>query len=108
MATSADRGNLDELALRAGADIRSPLLRALVDLYLQKPTHTAEEAQHFTEWTLRLLDEAGPDTRHAVARRLASYPSVPAAILRRLAADRPTGHAAARAAQGRTTTRSER
>jgi hypothetical protein len=80
-------GKLDELALRAGADIRSALLRTLVDLYLQKPTHTEEEAQYFTELTLRLLDEAGGDAQRAVARRLLSYPLVPAAILRRLAAD---------------------
>jgi hypothetical protein len=93
MSVCSNPDKLDELALRAGADIRSPLLRALVDLYLQKPTHTEEEAQYFTELTLRLLDEAGADTRRAMERRLLSYPSVPAAILRRLAVDAPAAAA---------------
>jgi hypothetical protein len=96
MSGYSDLGNLEELALRAGADIRSALLRALVDLYLQKPTHTEEEVQYFTELTLRLLDEAGADAQRAVVRRLLSYPSVPAAILRRLAADAPAVAKAAR------------
>jgi uncharacterized protein (DUF2336 family) len=98
MPTYSDPDSLDELALRAGADIRSPLLWTLVDLYLQKPKHTAEEAQHFTELTLRLLDEADSATRAAVARRLAPYPSVPNAIMRRLARDVPDRAAPARPA----------
>jgi len=87
MPLRSDPDTLDDLALRPGADIRSPLLRTLVDLYLQKPRHTAEETQHFTELTIRLLDQADEDTRAAIKRRLASYPSVPAAIMRRLTAD---------------------
>jgi hypothetical protein len=89
MTIPSDLDSLDDLALRAGADIRLPLLRALVDLYLQKRSHTDEEERHFTELTLRLLDEADVPARLAVAQRLASYPSVPAAISRRLAENVP-------------------
>ena len=87
MSGYSDPANLEELTSHAGVNIRSALLRALVDLYLQKPTHSEEEAQYFTELTLRLLDDAGADTQRTVARRLLSYPSVPAVILRRLAAN---------------------
>ena len=85
MPTHSDPGTLDEISLRAGVDIRSPLLRALVDLYLQKPIHTSEETQHFTELMLRLIDQVDTATRAAIERRLASYPSVPPAIAERLA-----------------------
>jgi hypothetical protein len=87
MPTQSDPGSLDEFALRAGADIRSPLLWTLVDLYLQKPTHTGEETRHFTELMLRLLDQADAATRIAISRRLAPYPAVPQLITQRLAAD---------------------
>jgi hypothetical protein len=97
MSTHTDPDRLDMLALRAGADIRLPLLRTLVDLYLQKPTHTAEEAQHFTELALRLFDQADVATRLAMARRLAPYPSVPEAIMQRLANDVPDVAALVRA-----------
>lgn len=85
MPTHSDPGTLDEISLRAGVDIRSPLLRALVDLYLQKPVHTSEEAQHFTELMLRLIDHVDTATRAAIECRLASYPSVPPAIAQHLA-----------------------
>ena len=85
MQTHSDPGSLDEISLRAGVDIRSPLLRALVDLYLQKPVHTDEEAQHFTELMLRLIDQVDAATCAAIERRLASYPSVPPAIAQHLA-----------------------
>jgi hypothetical protein len=89
MATYSDPGSLDEIALRAGADIRSPLLRTLVELYVQKPIHTAEEAQHFTELMLRLLDQVDVATRAGIAHRLSSYPAVPDAITQRLTHDVP-------------------
>lgn len=88
MSTRSDPGSLDELALGTSADIRLPLLRTLVDLYVQKPTHTTEETQHFNELVLRLLDQADDETRIAVTRRLASCASVPSAVMRRLAVDR--------------------
>ena len=89
MATYSDPGSLDEIALRAGADIRSPLLRTLVELYVQKPIHTAEEAKHFTELMLRLLDQVDAATRAGIAHRLSSYPAVPDAITQRLTHDVP-------------------
>jgi hypothetical protein len=89
MATFHDPHGLDGLALRDGADIRSPLLHALVDLYLQKPAHSVEEARHFTELTLRLLDRSDAATRAEVARRLAAYPATPESVMNRIAADLP-------------------
>ena len=40
---------LVELANRDGVDIRPTLLRVMTDLYVQKPVHTEQEEQHFTE-----------------------------------------------------------
>lgn len=86
----------DPLVLGGGSDIGAPLLQALVDLYLQKPLHTEEEERHFTELALRLLDNSPIETRITVARSLASYAAVPAAIVRRLGADAPEVVAALR------------
>ena len=38
----------------SGVDIRPTLLRAMVDLYVQKQTHTEQEEQQFTKLALRL------------------------------------------------------
>ncbi len=76
--------NLVDLACRDGVDIRPTLLRVLTDLYVQKPTHSAEEEVQYIELTLGLIDAVDAPTRAAVASRLASYPAAPAAILHRL------------------------
>ena len=56
---------LVELANRDGVDIRPTLLRVMTDLYVQKPTHTEQEEQHFTELALRLIDLVDrQDPRH--------------------------------------------
>jgi uncharacterized protein (DUF2336 family) len=78
---------LDSLARRDGVDIRPTLVRVLTDLYVQKPTHTAEEERHYTELVLRLIDAVDQDARAAVARKLADYPGAPPAVARRLARD---------------------
>ena len=65
-------------------DIRPTLLRAMVDLYVQKQTHTEEEAQHFTKLALRLIDLVDPETRIVVANKIAGYPTAPAAVRQRL------------------------
>jgi hypothetical protein len=65
-------------------DIRPTLLRAMVDLYVQKQTHTEEEAQHFTKLSLRLIDLVDPETRMVVANKIAGYPTAPAAVRQRL------------------------
>jgi hypothetical protein len=82
-----DLEGLDRLALRSGVDIRPTLVRVLTDLYLQKPTHTPEEEQHYTELVLRFIDRVDVGTRKIVAAKLADYAAAPAAIVRRLARD---------------------
>ena len=76
--------SLVDLACRDGVDIRPTLLRVLTDLYVQKPTHSAEEEVQYTELALGLIDAVDAPTREAVASRLANYPAAPAAILSRL------------------------
>jgi hypothetical protein len=75
--------------MRAGPGMRQTLLRVLTELYLQKPTHTADEEQHYSELALRLLDAVDVGTRANVAERLARYPSPPMRVLERLARDLP-------------------
>jgi hypothetical protein len=87
---SASRWGLDHLARFAvpgDPDMRPTLLRVLTELYVQKPTHTADEERHYTELALRLLDAADIDTRAAVAQRLAHYRSPPRRVVERLAGD---------------------
>jgi hypothetical protein len=86
---SASRWGLDRLARFAvpgDPDMRPTLLRVLTELYVQKPTHTADEERHYTELALRLLDAADISTRAAVAQRLAHYRSPPRRVVERLAA----------------------
>ncbi len=87
---SASRWGLDHLARAAipgDPDMRPTLLRVLTELYIEKPTHTAEEERHYTELALRLLDAADTRTRAAVAERLAQYRSPPRRVIERLAGD---------------------
>jgi hypothetical protein len=67
-----------------GADIRPTLLRAMVDLYVQKQTHTEQEEQHFSKLALRLIDLVDAETRIVVANKIAGYPTAPAAVRHRL------------------------
>jgi len=76
--------SLLDLACRDGVDIRPTLLRVLTDLYVQKPTHTAEEETQYVELVLGLIDNVDAPTRSAVEARLSAYPAAPAAVLRRL------------------------
>jgi len=80
---------LDDLARRNGVDIRPTLVRVLTDLYVQKPLHTAEEEQHYTELVLRLIEGVDLSTRAIVASKLADYPAAPLKIVQRLARDAP-------------------
>jgi hypothetical protein len=76
---------LVDLACRDGIDIRPILLRVLTDLYVQKPTHSAEEETQYVELALGLIEAVDAPTRVAVAASLSAYPAAPAAILRKLA-----------------------
>ena len=87
---SASRWALDRLARFAvpgDPDMRPTLLRVLTELYVQKPTHTADEERHYTELALRLLDAADISTRAVVAQRLAHYKSPPRRVIEHLAGE---------------------
>ena len=57
----------------------------LTDLYVQKPTHSAEEETQYVELALGLIEAVDAPTRAAVVASLSNYPAAPAAILRKLA-----------------------
>lgn len=73
-----------DLACRDGVEIRPTLLRVLTDLYVQKPTHTAEEENQYVELALGLIEAVDAPTKAAVAASLSAYPAAPATILRKL------------------------
>lgn len=73
------------LSRREGVDIRPTLLRVLTDLYVQAPSHTADEEKQFVELASRLLDQVDDATRAAVRARLSIYPNSPRVILDQLA-----------------------
>jgi hypothetical protein len=82
------------LAHQDGIDVRPTLLRVLTDFYVQKPTHTAEEDQHFVALALRLIDEVDPPTKATVTQKLLAHGATPAAVLAKLGVTRQA-HAAA-------------
>src|SRR6185312_1019226 len=77
---------LVDLACRDGVDIRPTLLRVLTDLYVQKPSHSAEEETQYVELALRLIEGVDAETRAIVAARLSAYRAAPGAVRERLAA----------------------
>jgi uncharacterized protein (DUF2336 family) len=85
---------LTSLGLRGGIDMRPTLIRVLTDLYVQKPTHSAEEDRYYTELALRLLDSVDVATRAAVASRLGQHLAPPRRVIERLAGDLPEVRAA--------------
>ena len=70
-----------DLACRDGVDIRPTLLRVLTDLYVQRPSHSAEEEHHYVELAQRLLQTVDTKTREAVSARLREYQRVPPPLL---------------------------
>lgn len=93
---SASLWGLDQLArfnVPSNHAARPTLLRVLTELYIQRPTHTADEERHYTELALRLLDTADVATRAAVAQRLAHYASPPPRVVERLGGDVSSGYA---------------
>ena len=82
--------SLEDLLGTASDDSKArcaSLLRALTDLYLQRPVHTLEDDHYYTELALRLIDAADVSDRAALAARLAACPSAPLPVLKRLARD---------------------
>ena len=75
---------LVDLACRDGVDIRPTLIRVLTDLYVQKPSHSADEETQYVELAIGLLDTVDDATRAAVVASLSKYPATPKAILDKL------------------------
>ncbi len=84
---------LMHLSRREGVDVRPTLLRVLTDLYVQAPSHSDEERQHYAELATRLIDEVDDATRAVITARLSAYPDTPEAVAAKLglnAAPEPT------------------
>src|SRR5260370_9519180 len=62
-------------------DLCASLLRALTDLYLQRPIHPPEDDHYYTELPLRLIDASEISDRAALAAPLPTYPSAPLPVL---------------------------
>ena len=87
--TNPTLDGLLDLACRDGVEIRPTLLRVLTDLYVQKPTHSAEEEAQYVELALGLIEAVDAPTRAAVVASLSNYPAAPATILRKLTGAEP-------------------
>jgi hypothetical protein len=88
MAKSPANSTVDallDLACREGVDVRPTLVRVLTDLYVQKPSHTADEETQYVELALGLIQTVDAGTRAAVAASLRGYAAAPAAIMATLA-----------------------
>lgn len=75
------------LARSNGIDVRTTLLRVLVDQFAAEERHSAAEVTRFGELVLNLLPRADENDRAIVAEKLAAHPQTPEAVARRLAAD---------------------
>ena len=73
-----------ELAERPSGEMAARLLLALTALYVQRPTHTAEEQQQYSELALGLVDKVEAATHRAVADMLRRHPDAPAEVAARL------------------------
>jgi len=88
-ANSTNNDILTGLGDRPGADMTARLLLALTALYVERPTHTAEEQQQYIELALRLVDKVDEATRMAVDGILRRHPEAPAEIFERLGRPQP-------------------
>lgn len=88
---------LVDLACRDGVDIRPTLIRVLTDLYVQKPSHSADEETQYVELALGLLGTVDDATRAAVATSLSRYPAAPEAVLAKLGSAQPPARVEPRA-----------
>lgn len=75
---------LMRLSRRQGVDVRPTLLRVLTDLYVQAPSHSDEERQHFAELATRLIDEVDDATRAVIVARLSVYAGTPESVAAKL------------------------
>jgi len=79
---------LTGLGDRPGADMAARLLLALTALYVQRPTHTLEEQQQYTELAQRLIDKVDAATLATVAGILQRHPDAPPEVFERLGSER--------------------
>lgn len=93
--TYAPLDGLVDLACRDGVDVRPTLLRVITDLYVQKPTHSADEVTQYVELALGLIDTVDEPTRAAIATSLSGYAGAPPAVLARLGTAAPASAKAA-------------
>lgn len=84
LAVSFDSGTLIGLGEQPSADMMARLLLALTALYVERPTHTAEEQQQYGELALRLIDKVEAGMRAAVAEMLHRHPDAPAQVIEHL------------------------
>jgi hypothetical protein len=66
------------------SEMAARLLLALTALYVQRPTHTAEERRQYSELALRLVDKVEAATQIVVADMLQRHPDAPAEVAERL------------------------
>ncbi len=64
-------------------DIRPVLLRVLVDMFARRLHHTPGDLAQFEDMIGRLLDDADPEVRLAVADKLAGHPAAPRSLIER-------------------------
>ncbi len=64
-------------------DIRPVLLRVLVDMFARRLHHTPGDLAQFEDMIGRLLDDADPEVRRAVADKLAGHPAAPRSLIER-------------------------
>ena len=64
-------------------DIRPVLLRVLVDMFARRSHHTSGDLAQFEDMIGRLLDDADPEVRRAVADKLAGHPAAPRSLIER-------------------------
>lgn len=79
---------LVDLGRNPDVNIRPVLLRVLVDLFISRPSHSSDALVQFEEMASRLLDEADGAARLLAAEKLAAHRQTPAALLKKLLADR--------------------
>ena len=75
---------LVRLGRRPDIDIRPVLLRVLVDMFARRAHHTPGDLAQFEDMIGRLLGDADPEVKRAIADKLAGHPAAPRSLILRL------------------------
>jgi Uncharacterised protein conserved in bacteria (DUF2336) len=81
---------LDQLAAAGrapGVGVRPVLLRVVVEMFADRPHHTAAEVRQFEEIVSHILNDAEPAARLELAAKLSRHPQTPKSLLNRLVAE---------------------